>query len=251
MEAPEKEHSMQVRTFSQHAATSEYVASQIISVVSAKPDALLCLATGDTPLMTYKILVDEVSRRGVDFSSVKFVALDEWLGIPGTVPGSCRYFLETNLFKFLPLQEKNIKLFDGLSKNPDEECREVDKFIQDHMRIDLMVVGIGMNGHVGFNEPGVREDLFSHVIELDETTRTVGQKYFEVATLLTHGITLGFNHIMDARKVILIANGKHKAPVIAKALHGPVSTELPASLLRNHPDCVFALDADAAALLDR
>jgi 6-phosphogluconolactonase/glucosamine-6-phosphate isomerase/deaminase len=113
-----------------------------------------------------------------------------------------------------------------------------------------MVVGIGMNGHVGFNEPGTPENLYSHVVDLDDVTRSVGQKYFSDARNLTKGITLGWRHIFEARRVILIATGKHKADIIASSLQGTVTSQIPASLLRKHQGAVFCTDQAAAGKLN-
>jgi glucosamine-6-phosphate isomerase len=240
---------MELKILKDNHSLSGYVAGQIVETVEHKPNALLCLATGDSPLLSYEMTASGARDRNIDFSSSYFVALDEWVGIAPEDPGSCTFFLRKYILGKLSLQERNVHLFNGISSSPGEDCKSADEFIRSHGPIDLMVVGIGMNGHVGFNEPGTPEDLGSHVIELDEVTRSVGQKYFSGVKDLARGITLGWRHIFEARKVILIATGKHKANITSKSLQGMVSAQVPASLLRKHPGAVFCADQDAAAEL--
>ena len=143
-----------------------------------------------------------------------------------------------------------IHLFDGESSDPAIECRKMDEYIRQVGGIDLMLVGVGMNGHIGFNEPGVPEGLHAHVVDLDETTQSVGQKYFKQRTTLLKGITLGFGNIIESRRVIMMASGKKKANIIQRALERPITTEVPASVIRRHSQHVVMLDREAASALD-
>jgi 6-phosphogluconolactonase/glucosamine-6-phosphate isomerase/deaminase len=131
----------------------------------------------------------------------------------------------------------------------EAECSKMDAVISEKGGIDLMLVGVGMNGHIGFNEPGVSPQLYSHVINLDTTTQSVGQKYFKESTVLKKGITLGLQHLLEGRQAILMASGQKKSPVMQKALEGPISPEMPASIIRNHEQAYVMLDEDAASLL--
>ena len=131
----------------------------------------------------------------------------------------------------------------------EKECTDMDEFIRQRGGIDLMIVGVGRNGHIGFNEPGVRFEQYSHVVDLDETTQTVGQKYFREETTLTQGITLGLQHLMEARKAVLIANGNKKADVMRRAIEEEITTDMPASIMRKHPDGEIILDKEASSLL--
>ena len=241
---------MKVRIFETHEELSSFVAGEILDTVRQKPDALLTLATGDTPLLTYKKLVQRSRDEKVDWSAVKFAALDEWVGVPAENPGSCKSFLEENIFKQIPFQKQNIHLFDVQSGDLSGECALMDGFIKTHGPVDLMLVGIGVNGHIGFNEPGVSGDLYSHVIDLESTTKSVGQKYFPSEIVLSQGITLGFRHILEAKRVIVIANGSHKAKIIDVSLHGKITNDVPATLLRKHEGALFASDGDAAKFLN-
>jgi glucosamine-6-phosphate isomerase len=244
-----KDDCMELKTFPDHSSLSNEVALELIAAVKAKPDLLLCLASGDTPLLSYIKTIGLVKKEGIDFSKVRFVALDEWVGIPPDSKGSCNHFLRDHLFQHLPILKENIRLFDAMAVNLQEECRLTDQFILKNGPVDFMVVGIGMNGHIGFNEPGIADNLVSHVINLDEMTKAVGQKYFPGATALTKGITLGFGHIMRARKVIMVANGKHKAEIVASAVEQEITTDIPASLLRRHRNSYFFIDSEAASRL--
>ena len=140
-------------------------------------------------------------------------------------------------------------LFDALTDDLENECLKMDKFINEKKGIDIMVVGIGMNGHIGFNEPGSSFDNSSHVIELDEITKSVGQKYFNEQVELSQGITIGFKQLLNAKKVFLMANGSKKAEVIKKTVHGPVTEHFPASIMQQHENGIVLVDEEAASLL--
>lgn len=240
---------MEIEIFSDYHALSQAVAGTIMQLVKSKPDATLCLAAGDTPRLAYALLAEMAAADKTSFSKCTFVGLDEWVGIPPDNQGSCHFFLQTNLFGPLAIDPSRIHLFDSLTTDLDGECRKMDTLIRKEGGIDLMLVGVGMNGHIGFNEPGVSDKLFSHVIALDETTQTVGQKYFDESTTLKSGITLGLKHFMESKKAILVASGTRKADVIRRALEEPVSTALPASVIRKHERGVVMLDHDAATVL--
>ena len=149
----------------------------------------------------------------------------------------------------LNLSGNQVHLFDAMSDNLEEECLKMDAVILEKGVIDLMIVGIGMNGHIGFNEPGVSFDNYSHVIDLDETTITVGQKYFKTAATLQKGITLGLKHLQESKKVLLLANGIKKAEVIKKTVEGEVTNTFPASIMQTHSNGFVMIDEEAAGLL--
>jgi galactosamine-6-phosphate isomerase len=193
--------------------------------------------------------VKKSTAQKIDFTRCTFIALDEWIVIAPDNQGSCQYFLHHHVFSPLKIALSQIHLFDALSDDLAGECRKMDKTIKEKGGIDLMVVGIGMNGHIGFNEPGVSFDLYSHVIALDENTQAVGQKYFNAAMALPKGITLGLKHFMQARKAILIANGEKKAAIIQKAVQGPVGSDLPASIIQQHSNGWVMIDEEAASLI--
>jgi glucosamine-6-phosphate isomerase len=223
---------------------------EILDLIQANPDALLCLATGSSPLRTYQQVVRKGLEKKIDFTKAHFIGLDEWVGIGPTNPGSCHYFLHQHIFKPLRIRESHIHLFNVMSGNLTRECEMMDNRIEEWNGIQLMVAGVGMNGHIGFNEPGTSPDLYSHVIQLDETTTRVGQKYFEGQTVLTEGITLGMKHFFNSGRVMMIAAGKTKSDVIAKAVNDEMSMALPATQIRKHKNSILLLDKEAATQLE-
>lgn len=230
-------------------ALSSSSADQIATVVERKPGAVLCLAAGDTPRLAYQMLVKTVRSKHLDLSGCTFIGLDEWVEIPPENEGSCAFFLRENLFNPMGIRAEQVHLFNSMSEDIFPECEKMDRLILEKGGIDLMLVGVGMNGHVGFNEPGISENLGAHVVTLDETTKRIGQKYFAHATKLQYGITLGLRHFLESRMAILIASGEKKAEVIRRTLEGPVTTVVPASLIRKHSNGLVLLDEDAARLL--
>lgn len=240
---------MAIQIYPDYDSLSLHVANEIAAQIADKPDSLLCLAAGDTPKLGYRLLADIVHKEQIDCSRCTFVGLDEWLGVPQDNEGSCFYFLNTHLFTPLGIKRSQIHVFDGMTTDPDKDCRTMDQFIRDGNGIDLMLVGVGMNGHIGFNEPGARENVYAHVVQLDETTRRVGQKYFPRETKLNLGITLGLRHLLESRRAIMAASGLKKAGIIKLALQEEISTDIPASLIRKHKNGVTILDEDAASRL--
>lgn len=240
---------MQLMIFQNNDALSREAANEIINTIKQKPNAILCMASGSTPILTYAYVVETILQENIDLSKVIFIGLDEWLGIPPDNEGSCHFFFQHHLFQHLSFSPSNIHLFDALSASPVKECEKMDTIITSKGGVDLMLVGIGMNGHIGFNEPGVSFDLYSHIITLDETTVSVGQKYFKETTPLKQGITLGLQHLMESKKVLLLANGQKKAPIIKQTIEGEVSNRVPASIMKQHPNGIVMLDEEAALLI--
>ena len=230
-------------------AMSLRAAKLVTELVKSKPDALICIAAGHTPELTCNLIAEIAKKENIDFSRCFFVSLDEWVGIPPENEGSCQYFLRTFLFNPLHISSKNIHVFNPLANDKEKECVDMDNFIRQHSAIDLIIVGVGRNGHIGFNEPGAPFDQYSHVIELHEMTQAVGQKYFREETILNHGITLGLQHLIEARQAVMIANGERKAAVIKEAIEGEISPRMPASIMRKHANSEIIVDKEAASLL--
>ena len=170
---------MNLFVYETYESMSARAAESVIEIIISKKNAVLCTASGDSPAGLYKKLVAYIQENNVDISDLNFIGLDEWLGMNGNDEGSCRYHLNNQLFHPLDVDEKNIAFFDGRAINPEEECRRIDDSIKKHNGIDLAIVGLGMNGHVGMNEPGTSASLHSHVAEIDPITQQVGQKYFK------------------------------------------------------------------------
>lgn len=228
---------------------SAAVADEVVKCLHLSPRRLFCPASGDTPSGLYSELVRRQQNGSIDTAQWLFVGLDEWSGMNGEDQGSCRFYLDRQLFRPLHVPEDRIRFFDGRAKNPQEECRLVEQFIDRHGGIDVLVLGLGMNGHVGMNEPGVDPDLLSHVAELDAVTKQVGQKYFTSEKELIQGLTLGIASILRARRIILMVNGEKKSSIVQRVVQGDVTPDVPASLLRDHPGFSIILDENAAKKL--
>jgi glucosamine-6-phosphate isomerase len=242
---------MEVKIFKDYQSLSAQIAKEIIDCVRKKPAAILCLAAGDTPRLPYQLTTQRAAVEKLDFSQCHFIGLDEWVGIPPENEGSCQFFLRKYLFDPLSISPEQIHLFNAMSGNLERDCKAMDSIISGKGGIDLMIVGVGMNGHIGFNEPGVSFEKNAHVIDLDNSTQTVGQKYFKNPVVIRQGITLGFNQLQQSKNLILIANGLKKSTIIQKALEGEVSAHVPASILQVHPHSSVMIDEEAASLLSK
>lgn len=242
---------MKLTVYKDYQTVSDYCAQALFDLIKEKPGAVICIASGDSPRLLCELFVDKVKSEQLDISRFRFVGLDEWVGLSPAIEGSCHNDFKKRLFEPLNIGPSQYHLFDALATDLENECRRMDAFIQQKGGIDLMIVGIGMNGHIGFNEPGVDFNLLSHVIQLDDTTKTVGKRYFSQPVLLEKGITLGLAHLLAARKVFLIANGSRKAEVIKKAVEGPVTNSFPVSILQKHENGFVLIDEEAASLLDK
>ncbi len=227
---------------------SRRAADMIAETVRRKPEACLCLAAGSSPVGTFRYMVEDARSGIVDYAGCRFIGLDEWVGLLPTDEGSCRKLLQDELFTKLSIADTNIHFFDG-SADPASECARINRLVARYGGLDLVLVGIGMNGHLGFNEPGVAFDLDAHVIELDETTRTVGQKYFTRPVVLERGITLGIRQILAADTVIMIANGAHKADIVKRTWESEVTARIPSTALKRHASSWMVVDREAAAAL--
>ncbi len=240
---------MELKVYKDYELLSVTVADEMIALIQQKPTAVICLASGHTPLLPCQEFVKKVTELKIDISKVTFLGLDEWVGVPPDNEGSCHYFLYNTVFMPLNLKPNQINVFNGLANDLADECKKMDNIIAAKGRIDVMIVGIGMNGHIGFNEPGVPFTNFSHVIELDKTTVEVGKKYFPAAITLSKGITIGLQHLMQAKQVILIANGEKKAAIIKQTIEEKVSNQIPATIMQTHANGIIMVDAAAASLI--
>ncbi|GAB3327142.1 glucosamine-6-phosphate deaminase [Larkinella ripae] len=237
---------MNFQIFADYEALSRYTARHIADLLNRKPDALICAASGDTPVGTYRALVELVRKGETRVDRCTFVGLDEWVGLGPESEGSCANYLQRELFGPLNISPEHYRLFDAKAADLDAECADMTRFVDDRGGFDLILVGVGLNGHIALNEPGTPFTLKAHVSELAETTITVGQKYFSTPTPLTLGVTTGLQQLMDAREAILIASGSKKADVIKTALEGPITEEFPASIMQQHPNSSIWVDQAAA-----
>jgi len=220
-----------------YAEVSRKAANLIASQITVKPDAVLGLATGSTPIGAYQLLIEQYNKGDLDFSEVTTVNLDEYVGLSPENDQSYRYFMNDNLFDHVNVRKDHTFVPNGLAADVNAECAEYEKRIEDLGGIDLQLLGIGGNGHVGFNEPAAAFDTVTHVVELKESTRQANARFFaSIDEVPTHALTMGLKGIMGAKKVLLVANGPKKAEIVEKAFFGPVTPEVPASILQLHPD---------------
>jgi glucosamine-6-phosphate isomerase len=224
-------------------------AREILQLLQLLPSPLICTASGDTPAGLYREMVEQVYRKKIDHSNWLFVGLDEWMGMNGYDEGSCRYYIDQQVFDPLNVPIKRIAFFDGTSTDPVMECERVERFIQSHNGIDIAVLGLGMNGHIGMNEPGTSVSLRSHVAKLDQVTQEVGQKYFKSKTTINEGLTLGIATILEAKHIFLLVSGAKKASIVSRMVTEEISEKLPGTLLRNHKGLRIYLDSGAATQL--
>ena len=228
---------------------SRAAAREILQLMQPLPSPLICTASGDTPAGLYREMVELVRQKKIDHSDWHFVGLDEWMGMNGYDEGSCRYYIDQQVFDPLNVPIKRIAFFDGTAIDPVSECERVERFIQSHKGIDIAVLGLGMNGHIGMNEPGTSASFRSHVAKLDPLTQEVGQKYFKSKTMLKEGLTLGIATILEARHIFLLVSGAKKASIVSRMVTEEISEKLPGTLLRNHTGLRIYLDSGAAAQL--
>ena len=238
---------MKILTYRNYDEMCSAAAGLIIEQVKKKPGSLLCFPSGDSPAGVYKSLIESAGKGLVNFSNSYFVGLDEWVGMGKDDEGSCTNFLNDTFFTPMKIQPEKVMFFDARAEDLDAACKKMDDYIKDKGPIDIMMVGVGMNGHIGLNEPGTGFGSYSHHSSLDAVTITVGQKYFKKQTQLHQGITLGLKHLSESNMPLLIAAGAKKAEIVKKALKGPITEHVPASIFQQLPQAVVLLDQDAAS----
>jgi galactosamine-6-phosphate isomerase len=242
---------VKIKIYPDYPTLSRQTANLVAQYIVDNPEAVICLASGNTPIPVFHCLVEDVKAGLLNIEDCTFVSLDEWVGIDKSSKGSCRNMMDRDFFHPLEIEESKIKFFDGMAIDPEQECGRIDQFISSRGGLDIMLVGIGLNGHIAMNEPGTSFDLYSHVTVLSENTKEVGQKYFAKKTVLSKGLTLGLRHLRESKLPILMANGQAKASIIQKALTFSPSKEIPASVIQTIPNAMVLLDEGAAGLLSK
>ncbi len=228
---------MKFITVNTYAELSEKAADIIAAQIIVKPDCVLGLATGSSPIGTYQRLIADNKAGKIDFSEVTSVNLDEYVGLDGTNDQSYRYFMDNNLFNHVNIDKDLTFVPNGCADDLAEEGEEYDEMIKDMGGIDLQLLGIGLDGHIGFNEPDDHFTAGTHEVKLDESTIKANARFFaNEDEVPKKAITMGMRSIMQAKKVLLIANGAAKKEILEKAFYGPITPYVPASILQLHPD---------------
>lgn len=214
-------------------------AANIISAqIILEPESVLGLATGSTPIGTYQNLVKGYQNGDLDFSRVRTINLDEYCGLSTDHEQSYRYFMNYHLFNHINIDRNNTNVPNGCADDLQEECSRYEKLIASLGGIDLQLLGIGHNGHIAFNEPNSYFEKDTHVVELKESTIQANARFFNsIDEVPKKAISMGIQSIMRARKILLIANGSDKKDIVMKSVYGPITPEVPASILQLHPDC--------------
>lgn len=230
---------------------SKACADIIEELINNKEDAVLGLATGGTPVGAYEELIERYKQGKIDFSKIKTINLDEYIGLDENNTQSYRYFMNNKLFNHINIDKKNTFLPNGIAEDIERECLDYDKKIDEIGGIDLQVLGIGSNGHIAFNEPAQCLNTNTHVTYLKEDTIEANARFFNsLDEVPRQAITMGIGKIMGARKIVLLANGKNKASAIKGMLSGKITTENPASMLQLHSDVTLIIDREIREELD-
>lgn len=222
-------------------------AANIISAqIIMKPDCVLGLATGSTPLGTYAQLIDWYQKGDLDFSRVSSVNLDEYRGLPKENDQSYHYFMQHNFFEHINIRPDHTFVPDGMEADSEKACLAHEEIIRTLGGVDLQLLGLGNNGHIGFNEPGAAFEKETHLVDLTESTIQANSRFFEKPEdVPTQAYTMGIKTIMQAKKILVVVNGIGKADIVAKAFWGPVTPQVPASILQMHPDVTLVADEEA------
>lgn len=226
-------------------------AAQIVgSQMILNPKSILGLATGSTPIGMYKNLIKMYEEGLIDFSKTTTFNLDEYYQLPINNDQSYHYFMDENLFNHININRENIHIPNGMADDIDAECVLYDKMIDDN-GIDIQILGIGNNAHIGFNEPTINFNKGTHMVTLDESTREANARFFNsLDEVPTKAITMGTGSIFKSKKILLLASGANKAEAIYNTVHGKVTPEVPSSILQFHKDVIIILDKEAASLLN-
>lgn len=228
------------------------MAANIISAqIIMKPKCVLGLATGSTPLGTYAQLIEWYKKGDLDFSEVMTINLDEYKGLAPDNDQSYRYFMNTNLFEHINIKIENTYVPDGLEKDSTKACNDYNEIIRTSGGVDLQLLGLGNNGHIGFNEPDEAFEKETHCVKLAESTVKANSRFFDnIDDVPKEAYTMGIKSIMQAKKIVVVVNGEQKAQIVKDAFFGPVTPKVPASVLQLHNDVTLVGDKGALSLLD-
>ena len=228
---------------------SKKAAEMMLAVIRSTPKAVLGLATGTTPLGLYARLIEDHKINGTDYRHIRTVNLDEYKGLPASHEQSYAYFMRHNLFEGLGIAPEQTNIENGMAKDEAEECARYDALL-DAMPRDIQLLGLGSNGHIAFNEPKTPFGSGTHVVSLAESTIKDNARLFASQDEVPRkAFTMGIRHIMQAKRILILASGANKAEAVFRMAKGPVTEDVPASVLQLHPDCTLIVDEAAAARL--
>lgn len=224
---------------------SEKATGLFVNILKKIKQPIIGLATGSTPEKMYENLTRKCRLGEISFKDVTTFNLDEYACLSPEHPSSYRYYMEEKLFRFVDIRKENAYVPNGLAENLEKECEMYEQLIAEKGPIDFLVLGIGVNGHIGFNEPGTTFDSRTHVVTLTESTRVVNSRFFNrIEDVPREALTMGLGTIMDAKEIMLLVQGENKAAILEKVVHGEVTTDVPASILQRHPNTTIITDID-------
>ncbi|MCS0673323.1 glucosamine-6-phosphate deaminase [Cytobacillus firmus] len=231
---------------------SQKAAQLMIEKIRQQPDMTLGLATGSTPKGVYAELIKDHQKNGTSYEKITTINLDEYIGLLSSDPNSYRHFMNSELFDHLDIRLENTHLPNGAAEDMSQECERYEQLIKDLADIDLQLLGIGRNGHIGFNEPGTSFQSRTHVVELAESTRKANARFFNsIEDVPAQAITMGIASILDSREIILLASGSAKAEAIRQLVYGEPDEQFPASALKLHENVTIIADEEALSLVSK
>jgi glucosamine-6-phosphate deaminase len=225
---------------------SEKAANIVIEHMKSLKRPVIGFATGSTPIGLYNCLVKKYQQKEVSFKNATTFNLDEYVGLPKENKNSYHYYMHENLFQHIDIQPENVHIPNGMAEDLEQECMTYDRLISKN-KIDIQILGLGLNGHIGFNEPGTSFKSRTHIVKLDQSTRKANARFFQsIDEVPTKAITMGIETIMESKKILLLVSGKKKADALARLLgNSDISEEFPASILRQHNDVTVIADEEA------
>ncbi|GAB3805003.1 glucosamine-6-phosphate deaminase [Virgibacillus kimchii] len=225
---------------------SERAGETLVRTLNAKDNPVLGLATGSTPEGMYAYLVEKYKTGKISFADAQTFNLDEYVGLDAEDPNSYTFYMHKHLFSQVDLPDQNAHLPNGTAENLEEECKAYERKIERAGKIDLQVLGIGLNGHIGFNEPGTPFKSRTHIVELDESTRQANARFFNsMEEVPTQALTMGIESIMESREILMLISGEKKSETLTQLLNGKVTESFPASILHEHPNVTIITDEAA------
>lgn len=231
---------------------SQKAAQLMIEKIRQQPDMTLGLATGSTPKGVYAELIKDHQKNGTSYEKITTINLDEYIGLPPSDPNSYRHFMNSELFDHLDIRLVNTHLPNGAAEDMSKECERYEQLIKDLVDIDLQLLGIGRNGHIGFNEPGTSFHSRTHVVDLAESTRKANARFFSsIEDVPAQAITMGIASILDSREIILLASGSAKAEALRQLVYGEPDEQFPASALKLHANVTIIADEEALSLVSK